>query len=90
MSGVLAFVAAATQGTPLDLLALESGVFVFLGGTASTWNCNKQRDSSWKTTTLGHRTDSRLKHTPSLSVKETYLLIAEHWPERQASGLAHN
>lgn len=41
------------------------------------WDCNNQRDSSRQATTPRtlHCTDSRLKHTPSLSVKEAYSLV---------------
>lgn len=34
-------------------------------------------------------TENRLKHIPSLSVKEAYLFVLELWLEEQASGLAH-
>lgn len=37
----------------------------------------------------GHCTDSGLKHSPSLSVKEAYLLVLELWPQGQASGMKH-
>lgn len=33
------------------------------------WGCNKWRDSSWWAAPTRHCTDSRQKHTPSLSVK---------------------
>lgn len=36
-----------------------------------------------------HCIDCRLKHTPSLYVKETYLLVQDLGSEGQASGLAH-
>lgn len=38
---------------------------------------------------LGHCTDSRLRHNPRLSVRETSLLVLELWPKGQVSGLAH-
>ena len=40
--------------------------------------------------TLGHNTDSQLKHTLSLSVKEAYLLFLELQPKGPASALAHS
>lgn len=48
------------------------------------------RDSSWQTTPPpGHRTHSRLTHTPSLSVKVTYSLVRELQPEGPGAHLAH-
>lgn len=38
----------------------------------------------------GHHTDSRLKHTPGLPVKEAYLVVLELQPERQALDLPHH
>lgn len=38
----------------------------------------------------GHCADSRLKHTPRLSVKEACFLVLELQPEGQASDSAHN
>lgn len=63
-------------------------------GQGSLWSWvpqhyNNWRDSSWLAATPGDCTDSSLKHTPSLSVKEDYLLLLEFRPERQASGLTH-
>ena len=40
-------------------------------------------------TYTGHRTDSKLKHIPSLSMKEAYLLVLEFQAEEHAFGLAH-
>lgn len=37
----------------------------------------------------GHCADRRLNHTSSLSLKETYFLVLEHWPEEHISGLVH-
>lgn len=79
------FVAAA-QGIPLDLLALVAR------GACVPWS---HRNITIEETVLGRLpspglcTDSRLKHTPGLSMKEAYLLILELWPQGQASDLAH-
>lgn len=73
MSGTLVF-AAATQRIPLDCLALVAREACVPG--------------SHETVTIvetvlsrlphpGHRTDTRLKHSPRLSVKEAYLLVPE-------------
>lgn len=78
MSGALVFTfddpvfAAATQGAPLDHLALEARGSCIPGshGTRTI------RDSVLgRLLPSGHCTDSRLKHTPSLAEKEAYLLV---------------
>lgn len=48
-----------------------------------SWDYNNQRESSWQDTTLGHYIFNRLKHIPSLPMKEVYLLILEFQPEGQ-------
>lgn len=37
----------------------------------------------------GHSAESRLKHIPSISMKEAYLLVLEFQAEEHAFGLAH-
>lgn len=91
-SGALIF-KATTQGMPFDHLALEDK------GSLSSWFHGaikiKETAFGWLLP-LRHCTDSRLKHSvsvtlslPSVSVKEVHLFVQEHWPERQVSGLTH-
>lgn len=69
------------SGKPLDRLAPESKeacvpgshVTVAIEGTVSG-----------RLPLPGYCTDSRLKHTPSLSEEEDYLHVQELWPEKQA------
>lgn len=78
--------AATTQGTPLDCLTLVA---------RETYVFESHETLTIEETVLGilplagHCTDSRLKHTPSVSVKEAYLLVLELWPEGHTLGLAH-
>lgn len=72
-SDVLGFVAA-TQGMPLDHLALV-GRRTRVSGTHRTVTV-EETDFS-RQLLLGHFTDSRLKHTPSCSVKKAYFLVLE-------------
>lgn len=83
VTGMLVFMGA-TQRTPLRLS--------FSGGQQGLYSCipwdrNKETILGWLQT-LRHYAEKRLKHTPSLSGKETYLLVLEHQPEWQVSGLA--
>lgn len=83
ISGAL-FFAVTAQGLPLDCLTLEARALTRSCGTIII-----------RETVLGRRlppgqcTDSTLKHTHSISMKEVYLLLLEQQAERQASGLAH-
>ena len=52
----------------------------------SPWYCNSRE---FLTVIPRHCSESRLKYTPSLSVKEAYPLVPELWPEGWASNLAH-
>ena len=65
----------ATQGTPLEHLALVVKWLALL----ALRDCNNPC-SSCQATPPGHCTKSRLKHIPSLSVKEAYLLVMELTP----------
>lgn len=73
MSGALVFTATA-QGMPFDHLALVA---------RRTCIPRSHRIVTIRETVIGripssgHRTESRLKYTPSLSVKEAYLLVLE-------------
>ena len=77
---------AATQGLPFDYLALEA---------RGACNPGSHRTVTIRETVLstlpppGHSTESRLKHSFSLSVKEAYPLVQELQPEGQPPGLAH-
>lgn len=55
----------------------------------SSMGLYNQEDSSWQVTTPGHHTDSRLKHNPSLLLKQAYLLSLELNPEGWASHFPH-
>ena len=57
---------AATQGKPLDHMALEAGGLEFLGATGLTI----RETVLGRLSLLGHCVDHRLKHTPCLSEKE--------------------
>ena len=86
MSGTLVF-EAATQRTPSG--SPGSGG----QGSLQSWvpgDCNNLRDSSWQITNPADCTDSSLKHTPSLSMKDIYLLIQELQSEGQDSGFPYN
>ena len=76
---------AATQGKPLDHLALEAGGLEFLGAMGLTI----RETVLGRLPLLGHCADRRLKHTPCLSEKEAYRLVQELWSEGQVSGLVH-
>lgn len=73
MSGTLLFVAA-VQGIPLDHLALEArGACVpDSHGTVSI-----KETIHGRLPPPGHFKDSRLKHNPSISEKEAYLIVQE-------------
>lgn len=62
----------ASQGTPLEHLALVVKRLALL----ALRDCNNPC-SSCQATPPGHCTKNRLKHIPSLSVKEAYLLVVE-------------
>ena len=62
----------ASQGTPLEHLALVVKRLALL----ALRDCNNPC-SSCQATPPGHCTKNRLKHIPSLSVKEAYLLVLE-------------
>lgn len=72
-------------GRPLDHLALLTSAACITGsyGTVQIETFVAQLP------TPGYSTDSKLKHTPSLPVKEAYLLVLELPLEGQASGLTH-
>lgn len=80
MSGVLVFVAAA-HGAPLEYLALEARRICV---PEIHWIITIREIVLLKLSPTGHCTDSRLKHTRSLSVIEAYSLILELHPEGQA------
>lgn len=67
----------------LDRLVLEAP------GSLHSWvplGCNSWRDSAGRLPFPAHCTDSRPKHSPSLSEPGVYLFVQELWPEGQASG----
>lgn len=78
--------AAAAQGMPLDHLALMARR-VCIPGSHGTLTIGDR--VLGRLPPPGHFTDSRLKYTPSLSVKEAYFLGLELRPEEQVSALAH-
>lgn len=82
MSGVPVFVATA-QGAPLECLALETRRICV---PEIHWIIIIREIVLLKLSPTGHCTDSRLKHTCSLSVTEAYSLILELHPEGQALG----
>lgn len=67
----------ATEGIPLDGLALGVGVGACIPESQETVTIKKAVLSRLSP---GHRIDKILKHTPSLSVKEAYLLVLELRP----------
>lgn len=82
MSGVPVFVAAA-QGAPFERLALETRRICV---PEIHWITTIREIVLLKLSPTGHCTESRSKHTPSLSVKEACSLILELHPEGQALG----
>lgn len=78
--------AQSTEGTPLDLLALvANGAGIpELHGTVTIRNRVLARLPPSE-----HCMHSRMKHSPSLPMKKTYLLDMELHPEGQASGFPH-
>lgn len=85
MPGALIF-EGVTQGTPLHHMALEAKV-TFIPGSQRTVTIKEAVIGRLQP--RGYCIDTRLKHTPSLFVKEAYLLVLELCPERQALGLTH-
>lgn len=84
MSSALVFVAA-TQRILLDYLILE-GMEACVPG--SHWALTIRETFLHRLALPGHCPNSGLKYNSRLSVKKVYLLVLEHWPEEQASGLA--
>lgn len=78
--------AQSTQRTLLAHLALVARKVCIPGShvTVTAWT-----NSSCLVTNQGHWTDSRLKHTPRLSVKNVYLFVPYLQPEGKASGLLY-
>lgn len=68
----------AAQETPLDHMALVASGAGIQGSHGTIKNVETVLG---QLTLSGHSTDSRLKHTPILFVKETNLLVLEHCTE---------
>lgn len=89
-SDILAFI----SGAPVVVTAAqENGPYCLVLELSRTYNYGSQGKITHKV--LGclepppeQGTDNRLKHTPSLSVEEAYLLLHELWPKEKDSGLA--
>ena len=75
-----------TQGTFLDHLVLEAREICVPGSHATVII---RETTPGRLPHLGSCTDSRLKYTPSLSMKDPLLLVLELQPLRQVSGLAY-
>lgn len=77
MPGDLGFMSAA-QGIPLDHLVLLPLMACVHGSSGTN---NKWKNSSWLAATpRAECRDRRIKHIPSLYVKEAYLLVLKIWP----------
>lgn len=73
-------------GDALDHLALEAKMACVPGSHGTVTMGDTVPD---RLPLPGHRTDSRLKQTPSLLEKEACLLVQELWPKEKSCGLTH-